>query len=125
LDDILFKQIEDNFGIANPKSTFLGLMAEVHNPPEFREVDYRDYAARFLGKAKCISLAFADAKNFEFNEGTLVIHLTYALDWIFRRIDQMENELAVRKTESWALSEEFLSDILILRRRTHQTPIEK
>jgi hypothetical protein len=118
LDEKMFENIKRSFNIANPKSVFLGAVVEVrtNEKTKYPEVDYRNYAGRFLGKAQQISMAFARANNFEFQENTLVIDLDYALKWILERIDHMENELNVNKFESWFQSDEFLADILVLTR---------
>jgi len=119
VDDELFVQVKDAFKVNEPKRTYLGAVVEVrtNNHVDYPQHEYCDYAKSFLGSSQLISLGFArNTKKFAFEEQTLVIHLDYALDWILKRIDHMENELRVRKTEGWFLSDEFLADILILRR---------
>ncbi len=126
LDELLFEDIKNHFNIANPKSVFLGAVVEVrtNEKTKYPEIDYRNYAGKFLGKSQQISMAFARVKNFEFQENTLVVNLDYALEWVMERINHMENELNVNKFESWFQSDEFLADILILRKlgsRTHES----
>jgi len=119
VDDELFAQIKNAFKVDEPKGTCLGAVVEVRTNEhvDYPQKKYCDYAKSFLGSSQLISLAFArNSQKFTFEKETLVVHLDYTLDWILKRIDHMENKLRVRKTESWFLSDEFLADILILRR---------
>jgi hypothetical protein len=75
------------------------------------------YAKNFLGSVPSIAISFAkDRTNLETDATGLRIGNAYALQWILQRIEWMDSQkMHLTKTGSWTWSEDFLSDILVLR----------
>lgn len=75
------------------------------------------YAKNFLGSVPAIGVSFAkDQTGLIADSSGLRIGNAYALQWILKRIEWMESKkMHLTKTGSWTLSEDFLSDILVLR----------
>jgi len=75
-----------------------------------------DYVRPFLGNSRLLSLSFAKNKNgLTPEKDGIEISVGHALKWIFWRIDSM-NGMGLTKPGSWTWSEEFLADLLVLRR---------
>lgn len=102
----------------DPRNNFLGLVGEVKKN---REIDFPkakqvDYVRSFLGDVPIVPVFFSEAgKVPEWKPEGIHVGNAYALDWIFERASWMnENLQSLSKTGSWNLSEDALSDILVL-----------
>ena len=83
--------------------------------------EHVDYVSSFLGGVKPVRVAFCQARTkIRRDERGLRVSLRYAYDWIQERITDLEQrwrgQRRLSKTGSWELSEEFLADLLWLRR---------
>ena len=118
LDEALFEAISQT-GCPEPKSMFLGLVAEVktNKQRDTPDADQVCYVQKFLGDVPMAKLTFLDAQQIpECRDGVIHIGNQYALNWILRRIRSMESMGGLTKTGSWTLSEGTLADILVLNR---------
>jgi len=75
------------------------------------------YAMNFLGSVPSMPVSFAkDQTGLKPDPSGLRIGNAYAMQWILQRIKWMDSQkMHLTKTGSWAWSEDFLSDILVLR----------
>jgi hypothetical protein len=98
----------------------LSMMAEVRTNAnrDAPNDEHISYVARFLGM-RVFPFVFYDAEpNPPTVQGKYIdIGVRYALNWILERIDWMEEKkMHLTKDGSWYLSDEFLADIIVLRR---------
>lgn len=119
IDDKFFVAIDRQVS-ANPLNEFLGLVAEVktNRRVDFPKHQQVDYVRPFLGNVPIVLVAFSEG-NLEptWQDGCLKIGNTYALEWIFERASWMNERLqTLTKDGSWNLSEDALSEILVLGR---------
>lgn len=105
---------------ANPLDEFLGLVGEVRTN---RRIDFPkhqqvEYVRPFLGGVPIVPLAFFEGEiEPTWQDGCLKIGNGYTLAWIFERASWMNERLEqLTKTGSWNLSEDALSQILVLGR---------
>jgi hypothetical protein len=102
-----------------------GIVAEVRTNQnrENPSKEHIAYVRRFLGGLPLLPVSFADDGTAIRRHGdNLSIGLRYALAWILERIQWMHKQrMRLTKTGSWTWSEDFLSDILVLRHLTKQS----
>jgi hypothetical protein len=119
IDHSFFDSIDQGV-CENPLNEFLGLVGEVKTN---RQLDHPQreqvaYVRPFLGDVSIVPVAFSE-RNGEptWANDCLEIGNTYALNWVFERASWMNEHLeALTKTGSWNLSEDALSEILVLGR---------
>ncbi len=107
--------------VDNPKSKFLGALAEVRTNQEkdSLSIEHVAYASNFLGGIASIRLSFyeSDDNGPTISNGSIDIGNRFAMNWIIERINWMEKQnIKLTKSGSWYLSEEWLADILVLTR---------
>jgi len=79
--------------------------------------EHVEYIRNFLGGVRPLRITFCVATtDFHRDDDGLRVSLRYAYEWIQGRIEWMEERGRLTKTGSWELSEEFLGDLLSLRR---------
>lgn len=117
VDPLLFINLH---GLINydPNLKLIGAVVEVkggkrHETPSLRHFEY---AHNFFGStAVVIKMSFSRrTKQMRVRNDTLYISLEHCLNWISERIDWMNSR--VSKVSSWTWSEEFLSDLLYLKK---------
>lgn len=112
-DDLLFQAIG-----SDSRSRLLGVAAEVRTNTNRDSLSdaHISYVGRFLGEIPLQRVVFyKNDKNVTREAQTLAIDMRYASLWILQRIDWMNtNKLKLSKSGSWNLSEDFLSDLLVL-----------
>lgn len=117
-DGTLFQTIAENFHLY-PEQNLIGIVAEVKTNQDVEEPspEKLNYAGCFLGNANAVPICFTDATpGMEIRNGTILIGLNYAFNWIMERINWMEQRRnRLSKGGSWNWSEEFLSEILVFR----------
>lgn len=116
VDEALFDAISEL--LVEPRGHLLGIVAEVRENAN-RDVpndEQVEYVSAFLGGASIIKIAFFDNEFSLYREDDLIcIGIRRALQWIIERIEQMEQSLqGITKTGSWYLSDDHLSDVLVL-----------
>jgi hypothetical protein len=119
IDDKFFDSI-DLLVCENPLDEFLGLVGEVKtnrriDQPKDQQVTY---VRPFLGNVPIVPVAFSEgSKEPRWEDECLHVGNAYALEWVFERASWMNgNVQALTKTGSWNLSEDALSEILVLGR---------
>lgn len=119
IDDKFFNAI-DHLISANPLEEFLGLVGEVktNRQKDHPQKDQVEYIKPFLGNVPVVPVFFSDAgKEPTWREDCVHVGNSYALNWIFDRASFMNANLdKVTKGGSWTLSEDALSEILVLGR---------
>lgn len=117
-DDALFQAIFARYGL-DADGAHIGVIAEVRTNDDRDTIseEHLHYAANFLGGIQPIRMTFFETPiPITTDEAGVAVGLIFALRWIHRRICWMNENLPLKKTPSWTLSEEFLADILSLRR---------
>lgn len=116
-DDEFFGAIDPAVCV-DPRNEFLGLVGEVkkNRQVDFPKAKQVEYVRPFLGPAPIVSVFFSAAgKSPKWTLQGLHVGTGYALEWIFKRASWMNNNLkSWSKTGSWNLSEDALSEILVL-----------
>ena len=116
-DDEFFGAIDPAVCV-DPRNEFLGLVGEVkkNRQVDFPKAKQVEYVRPFLGPALIVSVFFSAAgKSPKRTPQGLHVGTGYALEWIFKRASWMNNNLkSWSKTGSWNLSEDALSEILVL-----------
>lgn len=117
IDEKFFDAI-DPLVCKDPRNEFLGLVGEVKKN---REIDHpKDqqvaYVRPFLGNVPIVPVFFSQAgKEPTWKSACLQVGNAYALNWVFDRASWMNEKLeTLTKTGSWNLSEDALSEILVL-----------
>jgi hypothetical protein len=105
---------------ATPNETVTGIIVEVKtaNERDVITLGHIDYAKRFMNTNHAYPIWFYGSKTEspKIEKDHLRISMQYAMDWIIYRFDKMNGMKDVlAKQKSWAWSEEFLSDLLMLR----------
>ncbi len=117
-DGGLFETIHHHYGL-DSRHGWIGIIAEVKTNQEVEEPAPAklDYASHFLGESSTIPICFTNAiPDMQIRNGTILIGLNYAFNWIMERIDWMEQRRdRLSKEGSWNWSEEFLADILVFK----------
>lgn len=104
---------------ADSTTEAVGVIGEARGNRNRDEIleDHVRYVSSFLGDLEPVRVAFCKApEDLSRDEHGIRVDLLYAYRWIQRRITRMERRYGVHKTGSWVLSEEFLADLLSLRR---------
>lgn len=117
IDTKLFAAIDGQV-CATPLNEFLGLVGEVktNRRIDFPKHEQVEYVRPFLGNVPIVLVAFSEgATEPTWQDRCLKIGNGYALEWIFERASWMNERLnTLTKTGSWNLSEDALSQILVL-----------
>jgi hypothetical protein len=115
-DDKLFELLTAILG-SDARKINVGLIGEVKanrvrdNLPEA----HARYVKDFLGGIQPVCVSFYDLKTPIQRDGRqLLISLHHAWNFIRKRIDWMDNQEDIAKSGSWTLSEDSLSDILLM-----------
>lgn len=116
-DDEFFGAIDPAI-CSDPRNEFLGLVGEVkkNRQVDFPKAKQVDYVRPFLGQVPIVPVFFSAAGTSPRStpEG-LHVGTRYALEWVFKRASWMNAHLkSWSKTGSWNLSEDALSEILVL-----------
>ncbi len=104
---------------ADSTTTAVGVIGESRGNRNRDEIspEHVRYVSSFLGDLTPARVAFCKApEDLSRDQLGLRVDLLYAYRWIQRRITRMERRYGIHKTGSWVLSEEFLADLLSLRR---------
>lgn len=118
MDETLFEAISQT-GCPEPKSKFLGLVAEVktNKKRDIPDENQVVYVQKFLGNVPMAKLSFRKTEDSpQCVDGVIHIGNRYALKWILQRIRSMKEMGRLQKWGSWTLSEETLADIMVLER---------
>lgn len=118
LDEQLFQIIADNV-TGTPKEKYLGVVAQVKTNDEDMapRQAHVNYVRDFLGGTPVVPISFFETYTRpEWRDDCLRIGHEYILGWIRFRADSMDAELRLTKTNSWTWSEEFLGELLALRK---------
>lgn len=121
VDDKLFATFEKV--VATPKNALLGVVGEVKTNDYYERPTSQqfEYVRKFIGTAHAIRMAFyydgIPNPMWHERDQTVLIGPDYALGWILDRFDWMQNKMKGRTKEgSWNWSEQFLADLLVLRK---------
>jgi hypothetical protein len=103
----------------DPRFVSFGVVCEVraNRNGKFAPRGRLDYCATLFGGHPIVPLlcdAYEPAE-IGLNEAGIRVGLTHALQWIFARVQWLDDQCAEKKTGSWAWSDEFLGDLLLLR----------
>ncbi len=124
VDEDLFDIIGNHLGIA-AKQENLGAVVQVKTNTHFNifHDSHLEYARSFLGNLpNVVPISFCDAFtsitiDCRSNEnGDIGVGLKHAVNWIAKRVEWMDAEIERQKMASWTWSEDFLADILVLRK---------
>ena len=103
---------------ADSATSAVGIICESRGNQNRDEIcdEHVRYIGSFLGDLAPVRVTFCKApEDLSRDEHGIRVDLLYAYRWIQRRITRMEG-YGIHKTGSWVLSEEFLGDLLSLRR---------
>jgi hypothetical protein len=116
-DDELFNNISNLIG-KDAYRVSLGAIIEVKGNQDIEIPDNKhlDYAINVFGKdAHPCKISFTRKDlHYEILEDSLLISLKDVINYIYSRFDWMNDNLALSKTMSWNLSEDNLSDLLLI-----------
>jgi hypothetical protein len=106
---------------AKPNTDNIVVASEVKTGKDKGEItaEHKKYAARFFGASQMFEVWFFQdpPRPPVVEKRQLRISLPYAIDWILERFDSMDDQgLHLTKEGSWTWSEEFLADLLVLRK---------
>lgn len=119
-DDKLFSTLS-----GDARNFTIGIAVEVRTnkePPDWQQLGY---VSNFLGGLNVVPLSFRRLGENERSDGVirwkngiLEIAIDYAGSWITQRVDRMQgnDDLRLKKEGSWTWSEDFLADLLVLRK---------
>lgn len=116
LDEALFGAISQTV-CPEPKSVFLGVIAEVRTNEEIDrpKAEQVRYVQEFLGGVPMAKVAFWGSNGPPICvNGFIQIGNTHAIEWVIRRLRSMQAMGGLTKSGSWTLSEEMLADIMVL-----------
>jgi len=117
--DVAFsKNLTETLGKNSVKSK-VGIIVQVRGNAQQVEItdEQVEYVKSFLGGIDPVRILFHCQKPPILIEGNQIrIDLKYSYHWIQNRVKEMERVSKIHKTGSWTLSEEFLGDLLSLRR---------
>jgi len=115
VDDDFFKMCISD-ALTSPRETTFGIVAKVRGNKARKAPDATNtaYARKFLGELPVVRVSFCDvAKELRISDGVIVVSIKYAWAWIHKRITWMDEQgWKFTKSQSWALSDDFLSDLL-------------
>jgi hypothetical protein len=118
VDELFFSLVSKHLDVDAFTVSF-AIIAEVRTNKD-RDIPspaHIQYAMNFLGSVPSMPVSFAkDQTGLKPDPSGLRIGNAYAMQWILQRIKWMDSQkMHLTKTGSWAWSEDFLSDILVLR----------
>ena len=118
VDEAFFSLVSERLKV-DATASLIAVIAEVrtNDKREAPSGAHIEYTKSFLGRVPAIAISFAkDKASLEIDASGLKIGNAYALRWILERIEWMDSKkMHLTKTGSWTLSEDFLSEILVLR----------
>jgi|CZKV01.1.fsa_nt_gi hypothetical protein len=118
-DTKLFEKLTEMIEMDSNASS-IGIIVEVRSNENRDKISdgHINYVRNFLGGIQLERITFCCANtSFLCDQNGLRIDLKHSFDWIQERINWMEaRKDHLSKMGSWTLSEEFLSDLLSLRR---------
>ena len=124
LDEALFVALGQMPGYEGQpaRSRNVGIVAEVKTNSNIDVPGARvcTYVRNFFGgKLEPVRVAFFNGEtieppHFDREKGGIKINLRHCMKWIHWRINKIDQHLQLSKTAGWNMSEEFLSDLLVL-----------
>lgn len=124
IDNELFRRLDSQL-CDNARARHVAVVAEVKTNNERPDVDdyHLAYVKNFFGAIEPIWISFYERQRLSRPGLTISILIEHAWTWILPRIDSMQaRNWRYTKEGSWTLSEAFLADILVRRRKGFLCP---